>query len=49
MDGKITVHLDSCVYHKMVGRWAESKGKGQMLKGGIGHASDFMLCPMARI
>lgn len=37
-----------CV-HKMVGRWAESKGKGQMLKGSIGHAREFMLGPMARI
>lgn len=33
-----------CV-HKMVGRWAESKGKGQMLKGSIGHAREFMLGP----
>lgn len=49
MDGKISVHLESCVYYKMVGRWLESKGKDQMLKGSVRHVREFMLCPMARI
>ena len=38
-----------CAYHRMAGRWAEFKGKGQMLKDSIGHAKEFVLHRMARV